>query len=428
MKREKQVIINETSYYVKTYGTSIQLLNFYIDNDMLGDTIDYIINNRVSLTVFTEEVVKKCFRKKQMMYSLCSSLQKVYTQNKYAHDLIFEVVNFLKKENAHQELINLYVLMNDYLEAALEAIVIIKKTDDVDIKLSYYIKAAQNLNEYLNTHNSTKVIHIFDSNSSEEGIINPNNPNNLLNNNASNNSLNNNLNSSSAVNNINNSISFTNNCSNATAANSLQKRTDRKIDRNSLCRLLTLLNFQIDVLNLKKDIQYTLITDDEEERYKIVQEIITLDSDLALAIIKEYKLKVSDIFFRATREYILNQNFIKFNILLEIFNKWKIDGLFQRISENENELWNNILIQAISLIPLEEEELRLNIKQNIIPFFTDDYYRMYAYFIIDELENAFILALQLKNTVVMQDVKNRAYEKKDLHVIDLVEKYNMQNN
>jgi len=194
-----------------------------------------------------------------------------------------------------------------------------------------------------------------------------------------------------------------------------------------LQRLLTLLNFQIDVLNLKKDIQYTLITDDEEDRYSIIQEIITLDSDLALAIIKEYKLKVNEIFIRATREYISKQNFSKFNLLLEIFNKWKMDGLFKRISENENELWNNILIQAISLIPLDEEELRMNIKQYIIPYFTDDYCRMYAYLLIDELENAFILALQLKNTDVMQEVKMKAYEKKDSHVIDLVEKYNFQN-
>jgi len=466
LKREKQVIINETSYYVKTYGTSIQLLNFYIDNDMLGDTIDYIINNRVPLKVFTEEVVKKCFKKKQMMYSLCSSLQKVYAQNKYAQELIFQVINFLKKENAHQELINLYVLMNDYLEAALEAIRIIKKTEEIDIKLAYYTKASQNLNEYLNMHSNSKVIHIFDrsaddnlsnnnlcqnlnilnsnENNANDASVNNNNisniNNNLINNtgglngnNVSNNnqsnqnsSLLNNQSTSSNASNINNNLAFINYI-NTNNSNSNSKRVDKKIDRNSLCRLLTLLNFQIDVLNLKKDIKFTLITDDEEDRYSIIQEIITLDSDLALAIIKEYKLKVNEIFIRATREYISKQNFAKFNLLLEIFNKWKLEGLFKRIAENENELWNNILIQAISLVPLEDEELRLNIKQYIIPYFTDDYCRMYAYLLIDELENAFILALQLKNTDVMQEVKIKAYEKKDSHLIDLVEKYNIQN-
>jgi hypothetical protein len=436
-------MINETTYYVITYGTSIQLLNFYIDNYMLCDTIDYIINNKVSLNVFTEQVVKKCFKKKQMMYSLCSSLQKVYMQNKHAQDLIFEVINFLKKENAHQELINLYVIMNEYLEAALEAIVIIKKTEDVDVKLSYYIKAFQNLNEYLNMNNSNKTILFSDNNNNNNN--NSSNFNNFISNNNGNNT--NNMNNININNNNGNNIGISlsigtgsgigigNNINNNNEENgnisqnySNFKKAEKKIDRNSLFRLLALLKFQIDVLRINPDIKYTLITDDEEERYKIVQEIIIIDSNLALSIIKEYKLKVSDIFFRATREYILNNNFGKFNVLLEIFNKWKIDGLFQRISENENELWNNILIQAISLIPLEEEDLRMNIKQNIIPFFTDDYYRMYAYYIIDELENAFILALQLKNMVVMQDVKNRAYEKKDLNVIDLVEKYYLQNN
>ena len=61
VKNEKNIIINETLYYVKGYSTTTQLLNFFIDNDLLDDTVTYIINNRIPLDAFKEEVVKKCY-------------------------------------------------------------------------------------------------------------------------------------------------------------------------------------------------------------------------------------------------------------------------------------------------------------------------------------------------------------------------------
>lgn len=366
LKKEKKVIIEETLYYVKQYGTPTQLLNFYIDNDMLDETIDYIINNTIKKEVFTDEVVKRCFKKRRMMLSLCSSLKKAYMNNKYALDLIEEVIKFLRQENSHEDLIQLYMLLNDYLQAALQAIQITKKTNDVEVMIEYYNKAVENLKEHL-SNNKESIIHNKEHNDFQ-----------------------------------------------------------KKIDRNSLERLLTLLMFQIRVLNIKKDIKYSLITDEEEERYKIVQEIITLNEELALDIINEYKLKVSDIFMRATREFVVTSKFNEFDQLLGILATWQNKGLIEKFSENFHDLWNNILIQAISLlIPLEDEKIKSYVKDNIIPNFTDDYSRMYALFIIDELEHALFLAFELKNYSVIQEIKTKALEANNTKVLELIDKYNI---
>ena len=73
LQREKMVIVNETLHYVKTYGTIIQLFNFYIDNNMLDDAIDYIITNKTPIHIFNQEVVRKCYEK-DLISSLCVNL------------------------------------------------------------------------------------------------------------------------------------------------------------------------------------------------------------------------------------------------------------------------------------------------------------------------------------------------------------------
>ena len=70
LQREKMVIVNETLHYVKTYGTVIQLFNFYIDNNMLDEAIDYIITNKTPIHIFNQEVVRKCYEK-DLISSFC---------------------------------------------------------------------------------------------------------------------------------------------------------------------------------------------------------------------------------------------------------------------------------------------------------------------------------------------------------------------
>jgi hypothetical protein len=362
LKNEKSIIINETLYYVKRYGTTTQLLNFYIDNDLLDDTVNYLINNRIPLDVFKEEVVKKCHEKKKMMYSLCLSLKKVYMNNSYAKDLIESVISFLKMNSAHEELIEVYMILNDHLKASLEAINIIKKTTDVNVKVQYYQKAALNLNEFLSSNTGT-IIQICDG---EEDF------------------------------------------------------QRRKVERSTLQAILKLLKFQIEILNIKKDITYSLITDDEEERYKIIQEIITLDDRLSMAIINEYSLKISEVFIRSTYEFITKKNFEGFESLLHIIKKWNNSGLISEFKENFNELWDNILLQAISLISLEDKDSIIYAREHIIPRFQNDERRMYSLYLIGEYVNSVILAYQLKNNELVKEIRAKAELMNDKDLLNLI--------
>lgn len=77
LQREKLVIVNETLHYVKTYGTVVQLFNFYIDNNMLDEAIDYIITNKTPIHIFNQEVVRKCYEKNIISY-LCVYIFFIY--------------------------------------------------------------------------------------------------------------------------------------------------------------------------------------------------------------------------------------------------------------------------------------------------------------------------------------------------------------
>ena len=64
------------------------------------------------------------------------------------------------------------------------------------------------------------------------------------------------------------------------------------------------------------------------------------------------------------------------------------------------------------------------IKENLIPRYTNDYLRMEGYIYLDELENALILANQMKDNVAIQTIKKRAVEIKNVKVIDQIESSN----
>ena len=178
------------------------------------------------------------------------------------------------------------MMLWDFLKASLEAINIIKKTLDVNLNMKYYQKAALSLNEFFPS-NSEDIIQICDGEEDNER---------------------------------------------------------RKVERSTLQAIVKLLNLQIEILNIKKDIPYSLITDDEEERYKIVQEIITLNDTLSLAIIKEYSLRIYDVFMLSTLKFISRKNFDGFEALLLIMKKLNNSRLITEYKEKLNELWDNTLL------------------------------------------------------------------------------------
>ena len=86
----------------------------------------------------------------------------MHKSNEYAQKLIKEVVIFLDNQNAHKELINFYVLMEEYLKAGLESLTMANQTKNGTDKLFYFNLAAKNIKQYL-LFNSNQTITINDS-------------------------------------------------------------------------------------------------------------------------------------------------------------------------------------------------------------------------------------------------------------------------
>ncbi len=72
------------------------------------------------------------------------------------------MVVFLNNQKAHKELINFYVLMEEYLKAALESLTMANQTKNGVDKLNYFNLSCENIKKYL-FNNSNQTILVTDS-------------------------------------------------------------------------------------------------------------------------------------------------------------------------------------------------------------------------------------------------------------------------
>lgn len=203
----------------------------------------------------------------------------MHKSNEYAQKLIKEVVIFLDNQNAHKELINFYVLMEEYLKAGLESLTMANQTKNRTDKLYYYNLAAENIKQYL-IYNSNHTITINDTSDLVYKKI------------------------GKSLNNI--------------------------IDRDSLYKLQKTIDYQIEILNIISDTELSLLKDDDEEKYKIIQEIMILNDGLALKIIKEYDIKnLVEIFMRSTLTFLQSNQKNNFEKLLDVITKWEKENILK---------------------------------------------------------------------------------------------------
>jgi len=88
-----------------------------------------------------------------------------------------------------------------------------------------------------------------------------------------------------------------------------------------------------------------LLKDDEEEKYKIVQEIIILDDSLALKIIKEYEMNnLVEIFMRSTLTFLQSNQKGNFEKLLDVIIKWEKENILKGFSVDVSDFVMKLLI------------------------------------------------------------------------------------
>ena len=203
----------------------------------------------------------------------------MHKSNEYAQKLIKEVVIFLDNQNAHKELINFYVLMEEYLKAGLESLTMANQTKNRTDKLYYYNLAAENIKQYL-IYNSNHTITINDTSD--------------------------------------------------LVYKKIGKSQNNIIDRDSLYKLQKTIDYQIEILNIISDTELSLLKDDDEEKYKIIQEIMILNDGLALKIIKEYDIKnLVEIFMRSTLTFLQSNQKNNFEKLLDVITKWEKENILK---------------------------------------------------------------------------------------------------
>lgn len=108
------------------------------------------------------------------------------------------------------------------------------------------------------------------------------------------------------------------------------KSLNNIIDRDSLYKLQKTIDYQIEILNIISDTELSLLKDDDEEKYKIIQEIMILNDGLALKIIKEYDIKnLVEIFMRSTLTFLQSNQKNNFEKLLDVITKWEKENILK---------------------------------------------------------------------------------------------------
>ncbi len=100
-----------------------------------------------------------------------------------------------------------------------------------------------------------------------------------------------------------------------------------------MIKLQKTIEYQIEILNIIPNTEFSLLKDDEEEKYKIVQEIIILNDILALKIIKEYEMNnLVEIFMRSTLTFLQSNQKGNFDKLLDVITKWEKENILKGFS------------------------------------------------------------------------------------------------
>ena len=241
IENEKKNIIYEVAYYISTYGTFDQLINYYIENNMFVELIKFIEKNNKYLgkKFFLDQILNKFYLTEKFEIFI-SALKYCSDNNKSIHlsnpidNLIKQLILFLSKENASIELLLSFETLEHYLEASLESLKLSKETKDKDKQLEYYKITESNMVKVVKSNKN--VVKIFDIKGGTGDIIN------------------------------------------------------KKIDSHILHKLLKSVSFQIKIMEIKKDIPYNIMNNKEDEIYKICQIILISNNNLVLDIISGYSL------------------------------------------------------------------------------------------------------------------------------------------
>ena len=198
---------------------------------------------------------------------------------------------------------------------------------------------------------------------------------------------------------------------------------NKKIDSYVLNKLLKSVSFQIKIMEIKKDIPYNIMDNKEDEIYKICQLILISNNNLVLDIISGYSLDLRKFILTEVNDLMREKQFDKFEKLMEIISQWGENGTLIKFNESKEIIWNDILVFAVSQLNPNEEQDKIFIKENLIPRMLDEYTRMHSLYVIGEYENAYILAYQLQNKDMMDNIKNYAKEKNNVDLIKFISEF-----
>ena len=157
LREEKQQSQDEIMYYIKEYGTTDELVDYYITNNKLDEIVEVASSDNNLISNFTQKVLNKC-NQKGISIDFCIRLNALRDKMPVSNKLMELMTEFFKERQDTYNLVQLYQINKQYIKAAREALNAARIMMEIEKKNLFWKLAEKSLYEFGESIGETEAV------------------------------------------------------------------------------------------------------------------------------------------------------------------------------------------------------------------------------------------------------------------------------
>ncbi|ESP02327.1 hypothetical protein LOTGIDRAFT_238051 [Lottia gigantea] len=361
----------ECLYYIKTYGTYLELLGMLRRNGYWMKSAEYVLQHKCSSEVFIQGLLEPALKAGDLEKLLDQMLMLDKSLDKW-NNYLTATCRYLLKQHYHHALYQIQIFMKDYLRAAMTCITHFYQQGcqsylDLNKHIQYLFTAQQHMQAYLDPSKWGSVKHPFNSTSGKKGVDwGKSTPENTVRLSLTTDEVNKHIRTIALQIEI---TQFLDNCLKNREGESTNLATSYVVEsqKSHLPSLFGSSKIRTDLVTM------------------ILQSGSSVKSgfDLSIRIIKECRLSTTAIFTHTSRELAKHQHYSSIRELHNLINQ---AGL------GDEESLDEIIRAALLILADNQEEAKET--ENLIKLLKKDTNKINAYILCGKLRSAYLLAVK----------------------------------
>jgi zinc finger FYVE domain-containing protein 26 len=372
-------------YYLSRFGSTTQLIRFWLENGFLEDACRYIIGGGLPESVFISEVLTHCLSF-DCMRDLFACLPRVDSKGTKKVKYLVQACKYLNEAHAFDLLLEMQEFMQDWCRAGLTCVKLFHIESTHDIRYQYLIMAEKHFSNAikeaqqfrLKKASTSSLALMMDSNA--DALVAPENADDFNQNNM------------------------------PLSETEISKYFRKVVLQKSIMEFLQERPNIAEMEELRKLSMFGSSKD------KIAERLVVLapSSDLGFRMMQEFRLPQGEIYSRAVRELVLSKRKSELTALLKTI-KGAID----------HEEWDMVLLAIIKTYSQDMKDASSG--EKYISKIFNAKSQVVAYRYVNLLKTAYVLACKLSDSGQVEEIRTAALETNSKTVIQLCNAYLAKN-